>query len=114
MFEPVAAELERLSTPVAWLDGAGLLLRCNTAFASWLGVSARRLQGVALAELDLEGGRLADVCSRLPAAGTPVRVHRARLAFPGAGGSERFAELWLSALEEGGALLEAHPTGEFP
>jgi two-component system nitrogen regulation sensor histidine kinase GlnL len=114
MSEPLPADLERLSTPVAWLDGAGLLQGCNTAFASWLGVSARRLQGAALAELDLEDGRLADVFARLPAAGAPVRVHRARLAFPGAGGNERFAELWLSALEEGGAVLEAHPTGEFP
>src|SRR5207342_829538 len=114
MPEPFAAELERLSTPVAWLDSGGLLQGCNTAFASWLGVSARRLQGVALAELDLEDGRLADVFARLPAAGAPVRVHRARLAFPGAGGNERFAELWLSALDEGGAGLEAHPTGEFP
>jgi len=114
MSEPFAAELERLSTPVAWLDGAGLLQGCNTAFASWLGVSARRLQGVALAELDLEAERLAEVFARLPAEGAPVRVHRARLAFPGAGGNERFAELWLAALAEGGALLEAHPTGEFP
>ncbi len=106
-------ELESLSTPVAWLDAAGALQGCNAAFASWLGVSARRLQGLALAELDLEGERLADVHARLPADGEPVRVHRARLAFP-AGGSERFAELWLSAREDGGALLEAHPTGEFP
>jgi len=103
------------SRTLPWVLGAScavLLEGCNTAFASWLGVSARRLQGVALAELDLETERLAEVLARLPAAGTPVRVHRARLAFPG--GSERFAELWLSALEEGGALLEAHATGEFP
>jgi two-component system nitrogen regulation sensor histidine kinase GlnL len=52
------------------------------------------------------------VLARLPEAARPVRVHRARLAFPG--GDERFAELWLSALEGGGALLEVHPTGEFP
>jgi two-component system nitrogen regulation sensor histidine kinase GlnL len=105
-------ELERLATPVAWLDAAGAIAGCNGAFASWLGVSARRLQGLAAAELDLEPGRLAGLLARLPAIGDAVRVHRARLAFPG--GGERFAELWLAAGEEGGCLLEAHPTGEFP
>jgi two-component system nitrogen regulation sensor histidine kinase GlnL len=106
-------ELEGLATPVAWLDAAGYLVGCNAAFASWLGVSARRFQGLALAELDLEPPRLAEVLARLPEGGEVLRVHRARLAFPGAGGSERFAELWL-APAPGGAVLEAHPTGEFP
>jgi two-component system nitrogen regulation sensor histidine kinase GlnL len=104
--------LEALATPVAWLDAAGRLEGLNTAFASWLGVSARRLQGLDLSELDLEGARLAQVLSRLPEGGEAVRVHRARLAFPG--GDERFAELLLSARQDGGALLEVHPTGEFP
>jgi two-component system nitrogen regulation sensor histidine kinase GlnL len=112
MPSPPPTDFERLSTPVAWLDPAGLLAGCNAAFASWLGVSARRLQGLPAADLDLEPERLAGVLARLPATGDPVRVHRARLAFPG--GSERFAELWLSLGEDGGCLLEAHPTGEFP
>ena len=114
MHEPVEPALESLATPVAWLDADGRLQGCNAAFASWLGVSARRLQGLALAELDLEGERLAGVLARLPAEAEAMRVHRARLAFP-VGGSERFAELWLTARPEGeGALLEAHPIGEFP
>jgi two-component system nitrogen regulation sensor histidine kinase GlnL len=112
MSSPPPPELERLSTPVAWLDAEGAMQGANSAFASWLGVSARRLQGLGLAELDLEAGRLAEVLARLPADGGAVRVHRARLAFPG--GDERFAEVWLSALEDGGALVEVHPTGEFP
>src|SRR6478752_397609 len=105
-------ELERLSTPVAWLDPEGRLDGANSAFASWLGVSARRLQGLALAELDLEATRLAEVLARLPEGGEAVRVHRARLAFPG--GDERFAELWLSTLEPGGAKTPRaaeHPPG---
>jgi two-component system nitrogen regulation sensor histidine kinase GlnL len=77
-------------------------------------VSTRRFQGVALSELDLEPPRLAEVLARLPERGEALRVHRARLAFPGAGGSERFAELWLAPTGDGGCLLEAHPTGEFP
>jgi two-component system nitrogen regulation sensor histidine kinase GlnL len=108
---PSPPDLDRLGTPVAWLDAEGRLQGANTAFASWLGVSARRLQGLALVELDVESDRLAQVLARLPEGGEGVRVHRARLAFPG--GEERFAELWLRANEDA-VLLEAHPTGEFP
>jgi two-component system nitrogen regulation sensor histidine kinase GlnL len=67
---------------------------------------------MALADLDVEVDRLQPLLGQLPAGGGPLRVHRARLAFPG--GSERFAELWLSAPGDGFVLLEAHPTGEFP
>jgi two-component system nitrogen regulation sensor histidine kinase GlnL len=109
-----APELERLSTPVAWLGADGCLAGCNAAFASWLGVSARRLQGLPLAGLDLEPPRLEQVLARLPEGGEALRVQRARLAFPGAGGSERFADLWLAGAEAQGIVLEAHPTGEFP
>jgi nitrogen-specific signal transduction histidine kinase len=106
------AGCEGLATPVAWLAPDGALAGCNPAFASWLGVSARRLQAMALADLDVEVDRLQPLLGQLPAGGGPLRVHRARLAFPG--GSERFAELWLSAPGDGFVLLEAHPTGEFP
>ena len=113
MVEPgIAPELDSLATPVAWLDADGLLSGCNSAFASWLGVSARRLQGLALTALDVEDGRLSALLRRLPESGEPLRVHRARLAFPG--GGERFAELWLSPDPSGAVRLEAHPSGEFP
>jgi two-component system nitrogen regulation sensor histidine kinase GlnL len=105
-------DADRLATPLAWLDADGRIEGANIAFASWLGVSTRRLQGLALADFDPEGARLSEVLGRLPEGGEAVRVHRARLSFPG--GDERFAELWLSAREEGGTLLEVHPTGEFP
>jgi two-component system nitrogen regulation sensor histidine kinase GlnL len=113
MAEPgISPELDSLATPVAWLDADGLLSGCNTAFASWLGVSARRLLGLQLDALDVENGRLRALIGRLPDQGEPLRVHRARLAFPG--GSEHFAELWLSLDETGLLRLEAHPTDEFP
>ena len=51
--------LDLLATPVARLDAEGRVAACNPAFASWLGVSVRRLQGLALGELDVETGRLA-------------------------------------------------------
>jgi two-component system nitrogen regulation sensor histidine kinase GlnL len=109
---PAGTDSDHLATPVARFDPLGRLRGCNTAFASWLEVSARRLQGLALDALDVEQGRLQAVFERLPERGDAVRVHRARLAFPG--GSEHFAELWVSRGEDGGAQLEAHPTGEFP
>ncbi len=108
----LAAAVDQLATPVAWLDADGRIEGVNTAFASWLGVSARRLQGLLINEIDSEGNRLSALLPRLPRGGNPIRVHRARLAFPG--GSEHFAQLWLAARDEGGARLEAHPTDEFP
>ena len=110
--EASSPALESLATPVARLDAAGCVSGCNSAFASWLGVSVRRLLGLALDALDVEQGRLQAVFARLPERGEALRVHRARLAFPG--GSEHFADLWLSRDADGGAQLEAHPTGEFP
>ncbi|KFN44203.1 two-component system sensor histidine kinase NtrB [Arenimonas oryziterrae] len=112
MTAPSLPQLDQLATPVAWLDAAGRVEGCNPAFASWLGVSARRLQGLAIDELDIENGRLSALLSRLPVHGDALRVHRARLAFPGS--SEHFAELWLALREHGGVRLEAHPTDEFP
>jgi two-component system nitrogen regulation sensor histidine kinase GlnL len=106
------APTDALATPVASFDAAGLLVDCNPALASWLGVSARRLQGLSLDALDAEGGRLAALWPALAMRnGEPIRVHRARLAFPG--GAERWADLWLTPRAGGGALLEVHPTGEF-
>ncbi|CAN5183066.1 ATP-binding protein [soil metagenome] len=105
-------EFDELATPIAWFDAGWALADCNAAFASWLGVSVRRLQGMPLAALDVEAERLVALAPLLAGRGEPMRVHRARMAFPG--GTERFAELWLSPLPVGGACLEAHPTGEFP
>lgn len=102
---------DQLATPLAWLDANGRLAGCNPAFASWLGVSARRLQGLALAELDGEGERLSDLLPRLPGNGDPLRVRRARLAFPG--NADRFADLWLARTDDG-LRLEVHPADEFP
>ncbi len=84
MPDPLPPTTEHLSTPLAWADAGGRLLGCNPAFASWLGVSARRLVGLDLGELDAEGGRLLELLPRLPPSGEAVRVRRARLAFPGA------------------------------
>jgi two-component system nitrogen regulation sensor histidine kinase GlnL len=104
--------LDTLSTPIAWFDGESQLIGCNPAFASWLGVGARRLLGLPIATLDSEGGRLQPLIARLPESGEAMRVHRARLAFPG--GSEHFAELWLTRIQELGFCVEAHPADEFP
>ena len=101
-----------LATPLAWTDADGVVRGCNAAFASWLAVGARRLQGVALADLDGEPGRLAGLLPRLPDTGEALRVRRARLAFPG--GAEHFADLWLARTGDGGVRVEVHPADEFP
>lgn len=103
--------LDALSVPVAWADAAGVLAGCNLAFARWLGVSARRLEGMALADLDAEDGRLHGLLARRPAASEALRVHGARLRFPGQ--DECFADLTL-AFDEGGLRIEAQPIDEFP
>lgn len=104
--------LEQLSTPWARLHPDGRLAACNAAFARWLGVSPRRLQGLALAALAPDPGTLSAALARVPPGAAALRVRRARFAAPGA--AERFADVWIGALDEGGWQLEAHPVDEFP
>jgi two-component system nitrogen regulation sensor histidine kinase GlnL len=112
MPDAAAPALDALATPLAWLDAAGRIAGCNAAFARWLGVSARRLQGMDVAELDAEAGRLRDLLLRLDdGVDEPLRARRLRLRLPG--GAEQFADLWLTR-QGGGVLLEVHPTDEFP
>ena len=106
-----APDIDALDTPVAWADADGLLAGGNPAFARWLGVSARRLPGLPLAALEVEGDSLArSLASALPQG---VRLRRVTLGFPGSE-APRFADLSLVPREAGGWLLEAHPVAEFP
>jgi two-component system nitrogen regulation sensor histidine kinase GlnL len=103
--------LDALATPLAWADAGAVVAGCNPAFARWLGVGVRRLQGLPLAALEFEGEALA----RWLAGGAvqeQIRLRRLPLAFPGM--APRFADVWLGVLEGGGWLLEAHPVDEFP
>ncbi|HEY2344752.1 MAG TPA: ATP-binding protein [Xanthomonadaceae bacterium] len=106
-----APSIDALVTPLAWADGEGRLVGCNTAFARWLGVSARRLDMLALSALDAEEDRLATLIARLGVAGEPVRLRRCRLCAPG--GTERFADLVL-VRDPDGLRIEAYPAEEFP
>ena len=109
---PIAAPtLDALATPVAWIDASGALASCNPAFASWLGVSARRLEGLPLLSLDAEDGRLAALITRLAPNQEFLRVRRLRLRAPN--GAERFADLILVRTEDG-LRIEAYPADEFP
>jgi two-component system, NtrC family, nitrogen regulation sensor histidine kinase GlnL len=105
-----AADFDTLGTPLAWTGPDRAIERTNSAFARWLGISARRLHGLPVAALEVDGNAL----QRALRDGAPetLRLHRATLAFPG--GQPRFADLWLSRLDSGGWLLEAHPVDEFP
>ncbi|RNF83609.1 two-component system sensor histidine kinase NtrB [Montanilutibacter psychrotolerans] len=113
---PAVPDLDSLTTPLAWTDGAGTLTGANPAFVHWLGISARRLLGSPLTALDGDNGRLAEVLARPLQDGddalAPLRLRRARLR--GADGGEHFADLWLSRRDGGGWLVEAHPVDEFP
>jgi two-component system nitrogen regulation sensor histidine kinase GlnL len=101
--------LEVLGTPVAWADPAGRILGTNPAFARWLGVSTRRLIGQPLASLEVQGEALAHFIARDQQ--DVLRLHRLILGLPGE--SPRFAEGWVSRLDDGGWLLEAYPVDEF-
>src|SRR5574339_359071 len=113
MSSPPALDLDALTTPVAWTDANGTLIGGTPACARWLGVSQRRLPGVPLAALEVDGDALARA---LRAAETPprdvVRLRRLSLAFPGHD-EIRFADVSMSR-SGGGWLFEAHPVEEFP
>lgn len=106
-----APELETLTTPLVWADAAGRIQGCNTAFARWLGVSARRLPEQPLAAIEIDGDGLQQALST-GFDGESVRLRR--IALSCLGGETRFADAWLSRRESGGWLLEAHPVDEFP
>jgi len=103
--------LDTLATPIAWADSAGVLSGCNPAFARWLGVSLRRLEGLPLASLDAEQGRLEALIQRIAPDGEPLRVRRMRMH--ASGGAERFADCIL-VRDEVGLRIEVHPADEFP
>lgn len=119
MTPPVPAT-DVLCTAVAWTDAEGQLLGVNSAFARWLGVSARRLIGQPLALLEMDGNVMTRLFQNASAhdarAGIPdnelLHLHHMALGLPGE--PPRFAQGWLSRLDGGGWLLEAHPVDEFP
>lgn len=108
---PIVPTLDSLATPVAWADAAGRIDGCNAAFARWLGVSVRRLEGLGLTALDADDDRLAGLIARCDPNGEPLRVRRSRLRAPG--GAERFADLILLR-DADGLRIEAYPADEFP
>jgi two-component system nitrogen regulation sensor histidine kinase GlnL len=107
-----AVAIDALATPVVWTGAYGLVAGSNPACARWLGVSGRRLLGLPLAALELDGAALAQALAAQPRREF-ARLQRIGLAFPGSG-EPRFADLVLSWREAGGWLLEAHPVAEFP
>lgn len=109
---PSVADLDALTTPVAWAAADGLIAGANAAFGRWLGVSGRRLVGLPLAALECDGVALQGL---LGGTGTHdfARLRRLPLGFPGQQ-PPRFADVTLSLREGGGWWLEAHPVDEFP
>ncbi|WP_457097140.1 two-component system sensor histidine kinase NtrB [Lysobacter sp. P5_B9] len=108
-----APDSNSLTTPLAWANAAGVILGANPALARWLGVSSRRLPGVPLAALEVDGEMLSRALAE--SGETPrdfARLRRLALAFPGHD-EPRFADVCLSRTEAGW-LVEAHPVEEFP
>ena len=114
-----------LSTPVLSVSAAGVIEAVNSASGQWLGVSLRRLAGLPLAALEVDGNALAAALAAAgdstPAATFPptaasatgaLRLPHLALAWPGA--AARFADAWLTPRDGGGWLLELHPVDEFP
>ncbi len=105
-----SAPFDRLATPLVWLDGAGHIRAVTPAFASWLGVSARRLLGMAIDGLD-GGSRIAAALPRVPYDEQALRLQRVGLGFGEL--PARFADVWC-VREGDGVRLELHPVEEFP
>lgn len=101
--------LEQMATPLVWSGADGRIQGANPAFCRWLGVSVRRLLGQPLVSLETQGEALA---AQLEVAASDItRLPRLALALPGE--APRFADGWLSVIDTGGWLLEAHPVDEF-
>lgn len=113
---PLTPDFDSLVTPVAWADAEGVIVGGNLACARWLGVSPRRLPGVPLAALEVDGNMLARVLAEPAADEVPprdlARMRRLSLAFPGHE-EVQFADVSLSRTDAGW-LFEAHPVEEFP
>ena len=123
-FDPA---FDQLSTPLLAVSPVGTVEAGNLASGQWFGVSLRRLAGLPLAALEVEGEALAGALSpdagaaAVPGSAASVaapevfgvlRLPRLALACPG--GPVRFAEAWLTPRADGGWLLELHPVDEFP
>ncbi len=101
---------DRLATPLFWLDAEGRIAALNPAFASWLGVSARRLVGITLDDFD-GGERIAAALPRVPHDEQALRLQRVGLGLGTL--PARFADIWC--LRDGAAIrFELHPVDEFP
>jgi len=113
---PDAPSFDALVTPLAWTDTAGAIIAGNPALARWLEVSSRRLPGLPLAALEVDGDGLTRALAEAstdPAAPRDfARLRRLALAFPGHD-TPRFADVTLARTETGW-LFEAHPVEEFP
>lgn len=102
-------DVEQLATPLLWTGTDGRVRGVNPAFVRWLGISARRLIGLPLASLEVQGQVLAHFMARDQA--DLLRLDRLALALPGE--APQFAQGWLGRNEQGCWLLELHPVDEF-
>ena len=102
---------DRLQTPLMRVSANGRIDYLNPAAAAWLGLSARRLVGQPVTQLDAQPLSLPQLMRQALQGGRPV--HARRLQIDTMAG-RRFADAWASPLDDDGLRLEFHPTDEFP
>lgn len=106
------AGLDRLATPLLSTDAELRIRGLNPACSAWLGLSQRRLVGQPLAQLDGSGGALVAGARQVVEQRVSLRLRHLRLKQEG---DERFAEVYLTPLDDpAGLLLELHPSEPFP
>lgn len=110
-FDP-AAILDQFATPALVLDEATRIAWANPAFARWTGLAWRRFHGEPAALLAPGDDALPQLLLRARERGLAVQARRLR--FAPTPEHERFADLTVTPLAEGGLLLEFVPVAEFP
>lgn len=108
--DSLSTNAEQLATPILWVDRAGLIVDCNSAFSSWLALGKRRLVGLSLTQLDQEAPRLHDLCQRNNAPHARIQAQRLHLRY--ASQNEFFADAIIVCYENGWRI-EWHPRAEF-
>jgi two-component system nitrogen regulation sensor histidine kinase GlnL len=110
---PSAPDLERLSTPVAWLDAEGRVHRCQFRLRQLAGRERRAgCRAWRLAELDLESGRLAEVLAPCPRVASALALHPRAPAYPAATSASRSCGCPRSRAVA--RYWKCMPTREFP
>jgi two-component system nitrogen regulation sensor histidine kinase GlnL len=105
-----AAILDQLATAIVIVDAGGIVRWMNTAAADLLAASPAAARGRRLASLVLDGAQLEALVARSRASGEPFAMRGLDLAPAARANSRYHADVSVTPLAEGGALLEIADT----